>query len=316
MRKDFPKLLTERERIHHGDHYHNYRHVKGPKGLNDDEVGGRESMRKRFNFGYDRKHFNENLNPLKSWIHSGLGKNWDKYYGQLRQQFDVRKVINHHILEHLFQYVEIHTFVGDKGQVMFMDTRYTNKGEQPISKCYSDYYVCPKSGCLRQTHKPSRRSIAKEQEADKLKAQLAVSRQLDAHNVLHLIDDVWYHFELKPIPEVRVVYHQPFAHKGDHLYQIGYKFLGQQTTRNQKTWAELNEFERSQHGTKRIEGGTGLDLFTNEVVYRDQKGVTHLGQRYISKRAGAGYLKPQPQLYHATKATASHKQLKQAGIVK
>jgi hypothetical protein len=316
MRPDFPKLLTERERHHHDDHYHNYRHVKGPKGLNDDEVGGRESMRKRFNFGYDRKQFNENLNPLYGWLRAGVGKNWDKYYGQLRKQFDARKVINAHILEHLFRDVEIHTHVGDKGQVMFMDTRYTNKGEQPIAKCTSDYYVCPKSGCLRKTHKEPRRSIVKEQEARAEREKLETFRQLDEHNVLRLIDGIWYHFELKPIPKVSIVYHQPFAHKGDHLYQIGYQFLGQQTTRNQKIWNELNEFERKQHGTARVEGTTGRDLFTNDVVYIDQKNVLHQTTRAISPRSGNGWTKTRPGFYHATKATASHKQLKQAGLAK
>ena len=63
---------------------------------------------------------------------------------------------------------------------MFMDTRYTNKGEQPISKCYKDYYVCPKSGVLRKTHKEPRRSVIKQKEADALKAKLAVRRVIDA----------------------------------------------------------------------------------------------------------------------------------------
>lgn len=311
MRPDFAKQLTERERIHHADHYHNYRNVKGPSGLTDDEVGGRESMRKRYNHGYDRKSFNENLNPLRSWVHSGLGKNWDKYYGELRKQFDARKVINAHILEHLFQYVEIHTHVGEKGAVMFMDTRYTNKGEQPISKCYKDYYVCPKSGMLRKTHKEPRRSVIKQKEAEKRAERDAIFRQLDRHNVLHLIDGTWYHFELKPIPDVKIAYVKP---AGTDIFKTGYAVLGRGII--EKTWDELNQSERERYGKVQIVGGTARDLFTNEVVYRDQNGRVHQGARYYARRAAAGYLKQGPELYHATKATASHKQLKQAGLVK
>jgi hypothetical protein len=305
MRADFSKQLTERERHNSSDHYHNYRNVKGPKGLNDDEVGGREGMRKRYNFGYDRKQFNENLNPLRGWIRAGLGKNWDRYYSTLRKQFDARKVINAHILQHLFQYIEIHTFVGDKGQVMFMDTRYTNKGEQPIKSCYKDYYVCPKSGCLRKTNKEPRRSIAKEQEAKKLKAEQAVYRRIDDTNVLRFIDGVWYHFTLKPIPKVTIDYIKPL---GVETFKVGYP-------PKEKTWDHLNPHEKARLGRTQVIGETARDLFTNEAVYIDQKGYLHQTTRAISPRSGNGWVKTRPTFYHATKATASHKQLKQAGII-
>jgi hypothetical protein len=300
MDKGFAKQLTERERVHHADHYHNYRHVKGPKGLTDDEVGGRESMRKRFNFGYDRKHFNENLNPLKSWIHSGLGKNWNKYYGELRKTFDARKVINAHILEHLFQYVEIHTHVGEKGAVMFMDTRYTNKGEQPISKCYKDYYVCPKSGVLRKTHKEPRRSVIKQKEADKLKEQLAIRRVIDAGNELHLIDGVWFHLTVKSVPLSTVVYLRPL---GVTEFKVGHALLG----RGQivKAWNELNETERKQFGRPAYSQEGVRDVITGKLLH-------WTGPKRYS-RSRAAYDKVAPR-YFATKATASHKLLKQAGL--
>lgn len=315
MRPDFAKQLTERERIHHADHYHNYRHVKGPKGLTDDEVGGRESMRKRYNFGYDRKSFNENLNPLKSWVHSGLGKNWDKYYGQLRKQFDARKVINAHILEHLFQYVEIHTFVGEKGAVMFMDTRYTNKGVQPISKCYKDYYVCPRSGMLRKTHKEPRRSIVKQKEAEAQRKLDAVFRELDADTHLHLIDGVWYAFTLADLPEVEHRYEKPL---GKDEFQPHY-------SGKTRTWDELNPSEKARFGVLKIIRGSVLDVLRNERVWRQ---LPYPGARpWGSKSAAASRAKTHYHYghglsrapfgrYHASKATASHKQLKQAGLVK
>ncbi len=306
MDKGFAKQLTERERIHHTDHYHHYRHVKGPKGAwGDNEVGGREGMRIRYNHGYDRKSFNENLNPLKSWLHSGLGKNWDKYYGELRKQFDARNVINAHILEHLFQYVEIQTHVGEKGAVMFMNTRYSSMGEQPISKCHKDYYVCPKSGMLRKTQKQPRRSVIKQKEAERRAARDAIFRQLDRHNVLHLIDGAWYHFELKPIPTAKVTYVKP---EGREMFKTGRLFA-----LVEKPWDELNQSERERHGKVQIVGTTARDMFTNAVVYRDQNGIVH-HKNSCGQPLFPGYLKQELGLYHATKATASHKQLKQAGL--
>ncbi len=308
MRPDFAKQLTERERIHHSDHYHNYRHIKGPKGAwGDDEVGGREGMRIRYNHGYDRKSFNENLNPLKSWVHSCLGKKWDKMYGELRKQFDVRKVINKHILEHLFQYIEVNTFVGDKGEVLFTDSRYTGRGDQPISKCSKDYHVCPKSGLVRKTHKQPKRSIVMQQEAEKRQKELAVRRVLSDTEVLHLIDGVWYHFDLLPIPDVKVVYDKPL---GTDIFKTGYQFLGTPNSRREKTWDELNQAERERFGKARVIGGTARDEFTNNVVYRDQRGVLHFGKGWVNPRRDRASI----DVYHANKKTASKKHLKQAGL--
>jgi hypothetical protein len=307
MRDDFAKQLTERERVHHADHYHNYRHVKGPKGLTDDEVGGRESMRKRYNHGYDRKHFNENLNPLKGWLHSCIGKKWDKCYSELRKKFDARKVVNNHILEHLYQYIQIHTKVVD-GQVMALQ-RWSDKGYVPVKEISHDYYVCPRDGTVKVTHKQPRRSLIKQKEAEQRQKQLAVERYLDSHNVLRFIDGVWYHFELKPIPKAQIIYVKP---EGVDVFKTGYQFLGTPNSRREKTWDELNESERQRHGKAKVVGETARDLFTNEVVYCDQKGTVHLGKNWIHNRLRQGFL-PQ-KLYHATKATASHKQLKQVGL--
>lgn len=310
MRDDFAKQLVERERIHSRDHYHNYRNVRGPKGAwGDDEVGGRESMRVRYNHGYDRKSFNENLNPLRGWLRSCLGKKWDKCYSELRTKFDARSVVNNHILEHLWQDVETNTYVGEKGAVMFMDTRYTNKGEQPIKNCYKDYYVCPKDGTLKKTRKAPRRSVVKQREAEKKAKELETCRFLDAHNVLRLVDGVWYHFELRPIPKVRIEYVKP---AGVDIFKTGYQYLGTANSRREKTWDELNETERKRHGVATVIGQKGRDLFTGHLVYEDQHGNRFVGQQWMSSRQvkhGAA-----ANTYHATKKSANRKQLKQAGL--
>lgn len=286
MRDDFPKLLTERERQGHGRHYGQVRHDKTFKHV-DEYFGGRESMKKRHHVGYGTKSFNENLNPLWGWLRSCVGKNWDKQYGELRKSFDARKVINAHILEHLFQEVEINTFVGEKGAVMFMDTRYTNKGEQPIKKCYKDYYVCPKSGVLRKTQKVPRRSIVMQAEADKLKAKLAKSRLLDDGSELHLGDDgIWYHYTFAILPKATVEYKNPGS--AGSLYSCG--SWGKKT---QKTWGEMNEAERKEHGRK---------VFSIEGVY------DMLSGRLVSPSI------TKPQRYAATRRTASTSVLKKQGL--
>lgn len=305
MRADFAKQLTERERHNHRDHYGNYRKMN-VKALNDPEAGGRESMKIRYKIRGHDKSFNENLNPLYGWIRSCLGKKWDKCYSELRQQFDARKVINNHILEHLFQDIEIHTYVGEKGAIMFMDTRYTNKGVQPIKECYKDYYVCPKSGLLRKTHKQPRRSLIKQQEADKVKHDLETRREIDS-GVLRLVDGIWYHFEMHEVPVVTRTFVNPGTRTT--LYKTGYRYG---PGIKEKTWDELNQSDRERHGKLVLLGGTAIDAFTGEKVYRDQNGWLHMNGRYMNGK----YSKNQAAHVHANRTTASHKQLKQAGLAK
>jgi hypothetical protein len=315
MRKDFNKLLVERERVNHRDHYHHYRHVKGPKGAwDDDEVGGRERMRVRYNHGYNRKSFNENLNPLYGWIRSCVGKKWDKCYSELCKTFDMRGVINAHILEHLWETIERHAFVNEKGAVMthrgysFGGKSAAHGDPVPIAQCGKDYYICPKDGTLKKTQKQSRRSIIKQREAEKKAKELAVRRYLNDREVLHLIDGVWYHFDLLPIPDARVVYEKP---DGTDIFETGYSFRGTPTSRREKTWDELNQAERERFGQARVVGGTARDELTNEVVYRDQKGVVHPATSWTNDRPADA----QVGLYHANKKTANKKHLKQAGLL-
>lgn len=307
MRNDFNKILVERERPRSWDHFGNYRHMRGPRGLDDDEVGGREKMKIRYKLrGYD-KPFNENLNPLWGWLRSCVGKKWDKCYSELCKNFDMRGVINAHILQHLYQELEVNTLVGDKGQVLFHDSGYrSNKGPQPIKLCYKDYYVCPKDGTVKKTQKQPRRSVIKQQEAEKRAKELSVRRVLNSKEILHFIDGVWYHFDLLPIPTAKIVYEKPY---GQDVFKTGYQFLGTPNSRREKTWEELNQQERERFGVQRIVGGTAHDEFTGQRVYRDQKGRVHIGHHYLRPKIDRPI-----DLYHTNKKTASKKHLRDAGI--
>lgn len=301
MRPDFNRLLVERERIHSRDHFHNYRNVKGPKGLDDDEVGGRQPMRIRYNHGYDRKHFNENLNPLKGWLRSCIGKNWNKCYSDLRKTFDCRGVINAHILQHLFDYIEVNTFVDAHGQVMARSKGWSRSGDMPVSECGSDFYVCPKSGMVRSTNKKSYRTIRKQREKEAAREKLNVERWLDSDNVLRFIDGAWYHFEVRNVPEVKVSYVKPWNKDNFECGSWGKKVV--------KRWEEMNEHERRDHGTKQFDGQV-RDVFTNELMGRYQETA-----RYGSRVSATPNIVHHGKLrYHATKKTASHKQLKEAGL--
>lgn len=55
------------------------------------------------------KYFGDNVNPLKRFLNSKVGQNWDKVYSELSKKMDKRSVSGQHLFEHLFQYVEADT---------------------------------------------------------------------------------------------------------------------------------------------------------------------------------------------------------------
>lgn len=286
MRDDFAKLLTERERRGHTMHYSEVRHVKAFKQV-DEYFGGHEGMKARHQLNWNTKSFNENLNPLKGWLRTCIGKKWDKCYSELRQKFDARKVVNNHILEHLYDFVEMNAYLKE-GRVVFLQPyRYGMEArERPIKECYSDYYVCPKDGTLKVATRIPRRSLVKQREADLLKEKLAIKRELPDGSELHLIDGVWYQFTVAILPKANVQYRCPRFMKE---FKISYFLQPVQI----KTWDELNQSERQRFG---------------EAIY-DVASV-------IDAKTGAGVL---PSIYKETryfdsKRTASHKLLKQHGL--
>ena len=314
MRPDFNKLLVERERPRS---WMKFGYTRNSKTLNASTdqlgIGGRESMRKRHKISGDYKVFNENLNPLKSWIHSQLGKKWDKSYSELRRTFDSRGVINGHILQHLFDYIEIHTKLVDD-VVMVLDNSYGSRGYVPLKKLSNssyrqDYYVCPKDGTVKSMVKQPRRSVIKQQEADVQRKKDATFRDLGAKH-LHLEDDGnWYIYDVVALPPVVKEFARPNVPK-DYLFVVGAKY---QLNKKEKLWEELNEAERRTHGVLRIVSGDVLDARTNMRTHGEAS-----ARGYQSTRNNGTYSYGQPTAgrdkYYSTKQQASHKVLKQAGI--
>ena len=117
MRQDLNKQLCERERLGHSLKYRDYRHKRDYNdylGEEGENLLQREGMKTRY--GWNRKSFNENLNPLYGLIRKNAGRPWDTFYSELCEVFDTRSVINGHILQHLLQYVNTPCFV-ENGEI-------------------------------------------------------------------------------------------------------------------------------------------------------------------------------------------------------
>jgi hypothetical protein len=217
MRPDFNKLLTERERIGHGMKFHQVRGSKGNASFDEDAKGGKESIhaRRRNSVKVNRKSFNENLNPLRNFLRVSVGRPWDKVYSDICKSFDKRKVVNNHILEHLFQYVEIEDVKVVDGKV-YLHSPW--RGLKPIKESHCEWYVDPRDGILKSGKRPPKVSLRKlrEKQAEKEVAQVFKAIDRDTHLILD--GGIWWIYEIKDIPPVVKVW-GPQAHMAESIWR-------------------------------------------------------------------------------------------------
>src|SRR5690242_7297824 len=139
MRKDMNNLLCERSR-------------GGPR-LKTKRVHGRrfewESAPKRGPMpGKLRrtKWLSENLQPLRRFLLSKLGRPWDQVYGEIRADLKVTRAIDMHILFHLDHMVHTQVRIDDRVPHVM---GYEGWREIRANR-WDDLYVCPKTGQLRR----------------------------------------------------------------------------------------------------------------------------------------------------------------------
>ena len=296
MRQDLNKLLCERERIRSQDHYKNYRKLKKfNAGTDEDDVGQvrQEGMKSRY--GWHRKQFNENLNPLKGIIRKAVGRPWDKFYSELCETFDMNSVINQHILQHLYDYICVDGVkIDEDGEIWISDHRWGRL--QLLQDSHVLYYVDPRDGIIkinkdRKTYRQRNQEYARRRNEELTKNDVWI----DDKNILHQIDGVWYHYTLEPVPEGRTIYVKP-----------AFKDVFKDRRGRDVTWDELQGWQKISQGQAKFDGQSAVDLYTGQSVYMDQGIVRTLARDNVSFNH---------KFYHATKKTASHKTLKQAGLI-
>jgi hypothetical protein len=154
MRADMAKILVERPRP--GSKYgtmpaNGYRKRQNRSLADPDGQPNRERMIEPY--GWNLRHFNENLAPLRRYLQSQVGRPWDKVYAEICAHIDRGNVVQKHILTHLFDYVVRRVVLIDKVPCFGEGGLYG----RPILSGYRDqWYVCPKTGLLRTSPKRPR----------------------------------------------------------------------------------------------------------------------------------------------------------------
>jgi len=137
------------------------------------------------------KYFSDNLNPLRRFLRSKVGTDWDRVYGELSQDLDISTLSGQHILSHLWQYVERHVeMIDGKPYRKPYNGFFRNFGIY-----YNQFYVHPETGILCEALRSPK--VIPPESKDKIK--------LDSTHYYYKLEDIWYLITFAQIPAISEV---------------------------------------------------------------------------------------------------------------
>ena len=99
----------------------------------------------KFMHGGGSKYFNDNLEPLKRFLLSHVGKNWDKTHSKLCSQLNKNTINGLHVFNHLFDFVQEQTLIENKIVYYYW---FGKKMELKSSEGRPRFYIDHKTGQL------------------------------------------------------------------------------------------------------------------------------------------------------------------------
>ena len=148
MREDMKFVVLDRPRLNH-----DFRMCKGERRklqCDWETLPQRESMKVHWHFhrrykakrlvGRDdrRKQFNDHLSPLRRFLKTRLGSDWNDLNSEIRQEASTRTVLGFHLMHHFWRMIRRNVFVVD-GVV------FSNRCQQLSS---GSFYIDPTSNKL------------------------------------------------------------------------------------------------------------------------------------------------------------------------
>ena len=247
MRGDMPKVIVERPRSGAGK-LRNRKPVRDDDELLPSKIGVKRDARERG--GY--KSLNENLNPLKRYLESQVGRPWDKVWSEICKNLKPSNTVQQHVRDHIPDFVALKTSLKD-GEVWVHD-RFRRA---PLKDSHVKLFVDPKSGLLRRNkYWASWNARRRAERAREQKERERRMRVLSPTKQLHLLEDgAWWEVTLAPVPTV-VQEHR--TRHGTHRYP-----------------AEL--------AVKDVVLEARLTLLSREALY-DRRGVYAVAKRQLSRK--------------------------------
>ena len=93
---------------------------------------------------------NENLAPLKRYLHKQVGRRWDDVFSEICQRLDTGSTVKMHVREHLDDFVDRHVRRKSDGELW---TSQGWGGETKLIDQWVELYVDPDDGIIKETRK-------------------------------------------------------------------------------------------------------------------------------------------------------------------
>ena len=149
MREDMFKVIVERPRL-------GSRHAMRTK-LRYDKVPGRKHVtgrRMALEATGWTKCLNENLAPLKRYLHKQTGRPWNKVYSEICQHLDTGSTVKQHVRDHLTDFILVDVTLARDGS--FMASIHWGRPMAP-EQWWAKLYVDPNDGLIKRTDKLCRK---------------------------------------------------------------------------------------------------------------------------------------------------------------
>lgn len=199
MRKDMAKVIVERPRLGGGK-------SKGRRGNAPfEDLPSCEGMRRPHE---NAKALNENLPPLRRYLHSQIGRPWAKVYSDICKNLRPTSTIQQHVRDHVEGFVAVQTRM-EEGIVYVLGRRSWYGEPCRLDESSFELYVHPKTGILLENRFIRNRSFAERKRVVRARRQRELDerrREVSEFVQLHKLKGCWYEVRLGlTLREIRCV---------------------------------------------------------------------------------------------------------------
>lgn len=145
MREDMFKVIVERPRS--GKSWASKSKLRYDKCEERSRVSGHRLVMES---NGHTKHLNENLAPLKRYLHKQIGRRWDDVFSEICAHLDTGSTVKMHVREHLGDFV-IRKTRRDIDGTLWATDRWG--GPTKVVKSWTELYVDPDDGTIKETRR-------------------------------------------------------------------------------------------------------------------------------------------------------------------
>lgn len=186
MREDMFKVIVERPR--------RYKGADAQAARWRDDIEGPQYLGMRAGYGY--RALNENLNPLRRYLRSQVGRPWSKVYSEIAENIDRRNTVQQHIYQHIDDFIAVQVELREDGRLVDLNQRYGSGGEVT-----QELYVDPRTALIRVNKKyrswKQRRDERKQAQQAGIDARRPV---IDPETQLLQLAGEWFEVQVAPLP--------------------------------------------------------------------------------------------------------------------